>query len=187
MSVVCYLAPSLCVVPLWCCVISGCIRNSNIARCVCFPTVQDRTNVNYWACMFFFCFSRTLAGSTIMLLTLPWLGSLILGRVDRVNGVGQDLQCSRFTPKSFYKQVQNVHVTTCKLAFACSFLPKAERLIEGRGNNMSRSKGGGGTLVPSFVGNTVCVGLAVSPTPRLTPSVSQLAKCHICVHDISIN
>lgn len=49
--------------------------------------------------------SRTLAGSTIMLLTLPWLGGLILGRVDIVNGVGRDNKCSPFTLKSFFNQV----------------------------------------------------------------------------------
>ena len=40
-----------------------------------------------------------------MLLTLPWLGGLILGRVDIVNGEGQDKQTSKFSLKSFYKQV----------------------------------------------------------------------------------
>ena len=47
----------------------------------------------------------TLAGSTVMLLTLPWVGSLILGRVDIVNGQGVDEQTSRFSVKSFWKQV----------------------------------------------------------------------------------
>lgn len=46
----------------------------------------------------------TLAGSTIMLLTLPWLGGLILGRVDIINGEGKDKQTSKFSIKSFYKQ-----------------------------------------------------------------------------------
>ena len=48
---------------------------------------------------------RTLAGSTIMLLTLPWLGSLILARVDLVHGQGVDERTSKFTIKSFWKQV----------------------------------------------------------------------------------
>lgn len=51
-------------------------------------------------------FHRTLAGSTIMLLTLPWLGSLLLGRVDIVNGVGVDETTSKFTLKSFLNQVR---------------------------------------------------------------------------------
>ncbi len=42
-----------------------------------------------------------------MLLTLPWLGSLILGRVDIINGVGQDDTRSKFTSKSFFSQVNN--------------------------------------------------------------------------------
>ncbi|XP_064385229.1 uncharacterized protein LOC135334107 [Halichondria panicea] len=46
----------------------------------------------------------TLAGSTIMLLTLPWLGSLILARVDLVHGQGVDERTSKFTIKSFWKQ-----------------------------------------------------------------------------------
>ena len=48
----------------------------------------------------------TLAGSTIMLLTLPWLGGLILGRVDIINGEGKDKTTSKFSIKSFYKQVE---------------------------------------------------------------------------------
>ncbi len=40
-----------------------------------------------------------------MLLTLPWLGSLILGRVDLVHGQGVDETTSKFTIKSFWKQV----------------------------------------------------------------------------------
>lgn len=48
----------------------------------------------------------TLAGSTIMLLTIPWLGGLILGRVDIINGEGKDKTTSKFSIKSFYKQVQ---------------------------------------------------------------------------------
>jgi hypothetical protein len=46
----------------------------------------------------------TLAGSTIMLLTIPWLGGIILGRVDIVNKEGIDKKCSRFSIKSFWKQ-----------------------------------------------------------------------------------
>ena len=44
-----------------------------------------------------------------MLLTLPWLGSLILGRVDIVNGEGRDGQVSRFNLKSFINQVPEQH------------------------------------------------------------------------------
>ncbi len=40
-----------------------------------------------------------------MLLTLPWLGSLILGRVDIVDGVGVDGTTSKFTINSFLNQV----------------------------------------------------------------------------------
>ena len=47
----------------------------------------------------------TLAGSTIMLLTIPWFGGLILGRVDIVGGRGVDEKCSRFTLSSLWKQV----------------------------------------------------------------------------------
>jgi Ca2+/Na+ antiporter len=47
----------------------------------------------------------TLAGSTIMLLTLPWLGSIILGRVDIVHGQGIDGVTKKFTIMSFLKQV----------------------------------------------------------------------------------
>ena len=53
----------------------------------------------------------TLAGSTIMLLTIPWLGSLILGRVDIINGQGRDKQCSPFTLSSLWKQVHKRHWT----------------------------------------------------------------------------
>ncbi len=54
---------------------------------------------------------RTLAGSTIMLLTLPWLGSLILGRVDLVHGQGVDEKTSKFTIKSFWKQVSIIIIS----------------------------------------------------------------------------
>ena len=48
---------------------------------------------------------RTLAGSTIMLLTLPWLGSLILGRNDiGPNGEAQDE--TGYGKFSFTKQVR---------------------------------------------------------------------------------
>lgn len=43
-----------------------------------------------------------------MLLTLPWLGSLILGRVDIIDGVGKDETTSKFSLKSFYKQVRTI-------------------------------------------------------------------------------
>lgn len=46
----------------------------------------------------------TLAGSTIMLLTIPWFGGLILGRVDIVGGRGVDEKCSKFTLSSLWKQ-----------------------------------------------------------------------------------
>ena len=54
-----------------------------------------------------FCYFNlsTLAGSTIMLLTLPWLGSIILGRVEIVRGQAKDGLRKKFTIKSFYKQV----------------------------------------------------------------------------------
>ena len=80
------------------------------------PTTVRQYKLSYTLCIWeyvlnwilravFFPVFRTLAGSTIMLLTLPWLGGLILGRVDIISGVGRDNQCSRFTLKSFYKQV----------------------------------------------------------------------------------
>ena len=40
-----------------------------------------------------------------MLLTLPWLGCIILGRVDIVCGQGRDRAMKKFTIKSFVKQV----------------------------------------------------------------------------------
>lgn len=40
-----------------------------------------------------------------MLLTIPWLGGLILGRVDVINGIGKDQTRSKFTLNSFFKQV----------------------------------------------------------------------------------
>lgn len=43
-----------------------------------------------------------------MLLTLPWLGSLLLGRVDIVDGVGVDETTSKFTLKSFLNQVRHL-------------------------------------------------------------------------------
>ena len=57
--------------------------------------------------VFEYCTFRTLAGSTIMLLTLPWLGSIILGRVDIVNKQGKDGVTTKFTVNSFVKQVGN--------------------------------------------------------------------------------
>ena len=128
--------------------------------------------MNYWACMFF-CFPRTLAGSTIMLLTLPWLGSLILGRVDLVNGVGKDLQCSRFTPKSFYKQV-----TTCKcMQF---FLPKAERLMGGRAKKYEQieKRGHPGTLLCGK--HCMCRPCSVSPSQTDPQRQSTCKMPHLC-------
>lgn len=43
-----------------------------------------------------------------MLLTLPWFGSIFLGRVDLVNGEGVDERTARFSLKSFWKQVSIV-------------------------------------------------------------------------------
>ena len=40
-----------------------------------------------------------------MLLTLPWLGSLFLGRVDIQNGIGKDETRSKLNIKSLIKQV----------------------------------------------------------------------------------
>ena len=48
-----------------------------------------------------------------MLLTLPWFGSLILGRVDLVHGVGVDKQTSKFSIKSLWKQVSAVPQDVC--------------------------------------------------------------------------
>lgn len=55
----------------------------------------------------------TLAGSTIMLLTLPWLGSIILGRVDIIHRQGKDGVTKRFTIMSFFKQVYFYIFMTC--------------------------------------------------------------------------
>lgn len=46
----------------------------------------------------------TLAGSTIMLLTVPWFGSLLLGRCDIVNGKSVDSQCAKFNCKRSWSQ-----------------------------------------------------------------------------------
>ena len=51
---------------------------------------------------------RTLAGSTIMLLTIPWAGAMILGRVDIVDKSGIDGQVSKFKPSSFWKSVKQI-------------------------------------------------------------------------------
>ena len=50
-----------------------------------------------------------------MLLTLPWLGSIILGRVEIVQGEAKDGLREKFTIKSFYKQVR----TLCISVFYC--------------------------------------------------------------------
>ncbi|XP_065890045.1 uncharacterized protein [Dysidea avara] len=67
----------------------------------------------------------TLAGSTIMLLTIPWLGSLILGRVDIINGQGRDKQCSPFTLSSLWKQGITVlpDVTRSAIVMLITMLP----------------------------------------------------------------
>lgn len=46
----------------------------------------------------------TLAGSTIMLLTLPWFASLFVARCDIVNGEAVDLQAAPFTRASWREQ-----------------------------------------------------------------------------------
>ena len=46
-----------------------------------------------------------------MLLTIPWLGSILLGRVDIINGQGRDGVAAKFTLKSFIKQVW-AHLST---------------------------------------------------------------------------
>ena len=51
-----------------------------------------------------------------MLLTLPWLGSLVLGRVDIIDGVGKDVTTSRFSIKSFINQVQFQVICTYEVA-----------------------------------------------------------------------
>jgi hypothetical protein len=67
----------------------------------------------------------TLAGSTIMLLTLPWLGSIILGRVDIVHGQGIDGVTKKFTIMSFLKQGVSVFpdVTYSAIIMLVSALP----------------------------------------------------------------
>ena len=76
----------------------------------------------------FVCVCSTLAGSTIMLLTIPWLGGLILGRVDIINGEGKDKQTSKFSIKSFYKQVWCV-VVLCNLFYVCSLFSRPLRIF----------------------------------------------------------
>ena len=72
----------------------------------------------------------TLAGSTIMLLTIPWFGGLILGRVDIIRKVGRDGKCSKFTFSSLWKQVSVYNYMLCMikndivnntLSFHCCF------------------------------------------------------------------
>eukprot|EP00698_Gefionella_okellyi_P006477 TRINITY_DN15810_c0_g1_i1.p1 TRINITY_DN15810_c0_g1~~TRINITY_DN15810_c0_g1_i1.p1 ORF type:complete len:454 (+),score=110.30 TRINITY_DN15810_c0_g1_i1:33-1394(+) len=46
----------------------------------------------------------TLAGSTIMLLTLPWFAALFVGRQDIENGMAVELKCSKFSSKSWMNQ-----------------------------------------------------------------------------------
>ena len=48
-----------------------------------------------------------------MLLTIPWFGGLILGRVDIIGGVGRDGKCSRLSLQSLWKQVLNEVFLTC--------------------------------------------------------------------------
>lgn len=62
-----------------------------------------------------------------MLLTLPWLGSLLLGRVDIVNGEGVDKQSSKFTIKSFFRQVRAVIV--CPKAYPLMLHSKLARVL----------------------------------------------------------
>lgn len=46
-----------------------------------------------------------------MLLTLPWLGSIILGRVDIIHRQGKDGVTKKFTIMSFLKQVyHDMHI-----------------------------------------------------------------------------
>lgn len=67
----------------------------------------------------------TLAGSTIMLLTIPWLGSLILGRVDIINGQGKDQQCSPLSISNLWKQGITVlpDVTRSAIVMLITMLP----------------------------------------------------------------
>ncbi|CAI7991497.1 hypothetical protein GBAR_LOCUS764 [Geodia barretti] len=60
-----------------------------------------------------------------MLLTLPWLGSIILGRVDIVNKQGKDGVTSKFTVNSFVKQGVSVFpdVTNSAIIMLVSALP----------------------------------------------------------------
>ena len=53
----------------------------------------------------------TLAGSTIMLLTIPWLGGLLIGRCDiGPSGDTIDKKCSKF---GWFSQVTKVHLPAC--------------------------------------------------------------------------
>jgi hypothetical protein len=66
----------------------------------------------------------TLAGSTIMLLTIPWLGGLWIGRCD-INSSGEavDKKCTKF---GWFSQVRNMlcalqarFLFICKLTLEC--------------------------------------------------------------------
>ena len=92
--------------------------NFSVPACVC---VRACVCV-YGVCICVFMYSMsvlhihsTLAGSTIMLLTIPWLGSLILGRVDIINGQGKDKTCSPFRLSSLWTQVRTILIVTLLL------------------------------------------------------------------------
>ena len=66
-----------------------------------------------------------------MLLTLPWLGSIILGRVDIINGQARDGVTKKFNIKSFVKQVMTckalpLHVHVCVECVACGIITRVQ-------------------------------------------------------------
>eukprot|EP00731_Ephydatia_muelleri_P014631 Em0008g351a len=67
----------------------------------------------------------TLAGSTIMLLTVPWVAAMFLARVDIVKGKGVNGQCGRLKPSSFITQGVTVShdVTIGALIMLITVLP----------------------------------------------------------------
>ncbi|XP_003386706.1 PREDICTED: uncharacterized protein LOC100632705 [Amphimedon queenslandica] len=67
----------------------------------------------------------TLAGSTIMLLTIPWVGGLILGRVDIINKQGVDNKCSKLEVSSLWKSGVSVtpDVTYSSIIMIITALP----------------------------------------------------------------
>ena len=59
-----------------------------------------------------------------MLLTVCWNLSLVLGRVDIVNGEGRDEQVGEYSFKSFINQVLNAVIVACIFIMVFGFYSK---------------------------------------------------------------